>query len=92
MATMTDKEIELLKQQLEEKKKEIDVIYDKLVEAGVVPLPDDFLDEVAGGMTVIYHPAAPSPTPSGRTSFPRTSRVTYFVGADGRVHGRLIKG
>ena len=81
MATMTDKEIELLKQQLEEKKKEIDVIYDKLVEAGVVPLPDDFLDEVAGGMTVIYHPAAPSPTPSGRTSFPtKTGYVTVTNG------------
>ena len=37
MATMTNEEIEQLKQQLEEKKKEIDVIYDKLVEAGVVP-------------------------------------------------------
>ena len=75
MATMTDKEIELLKQQLEEKEKEIDVIYDKLVEAGVVPLPDDFLDEVAGGFGQwaglrTYSPVAPSPTPSGRTSFP----------------------
>lgn len=91
MATMTNEEIEQLKQQLEEKKKEIDVIYDKLVEAGVVPLPDDFLDEVSGGNRT-YGPVAPSPTPSDRTRSPRTSRVTYVVGADGRVHGRLIKG
>ena len=49
MATLTNQEIERLKQQLKEKQEEIRVIYDKLVEAGVVPVPDDILDSVAGG-------------------------------------------
>ncbi len=50
MATLTNQEIERLKQQLKEKQEEIRVIYDKLVEAGVVPVPDDILDSVAGGL------------------------------------------
>lgn len=77
MATMTEKEIEMLKQQLEEKKKEIDVIYDKLVEAGVVPLPDDFLDEVAGGCPPTVGVLAPSPTPSWRTAKPTKTFVLH---------------
>lgn len=90
MATLTNEEIELLKQQLEEKKKEIDLIYDKLVEAGVVPLPDDFLDEVSGGNRT-YGPVAPSPTPSGRTAKPRPGQVTTFVDANGIIHKRYIR-
>ena len=50
MATLTNQEIERLKQQLKEKQEEIRVIYDKLVEAGDVPVPDDILDSVAGGL------------------------------------------
>ena len=49
MATLTKHEIEQLKQQLKEKQEEIKAIYDQLVEAGVVPIPDDFLDGVSGG-------------------------------------------
>ena len=49
MATLTNQEIERLKQQLKEKQEEIRVIYDKLVEAGVMEMPDDALDQVAGG-------------------------------------------
>ena len=49
MAVLTSEEIGQLQQQLKEKTEEIKVIYDKLVDAGAVPLPDDFLDEVAGG-------------------------------------------
>ena len=49
MTTLSNEQIEQLKQQLKEKQEEIKVIYDKLIEAGVVPLPDDFLDNVAGG-------------------------------------------
>ncbi len=49
MATLTEQEIEQLQQQLKEKTKEVKEIYDKLVEAGAVPIADDFLDEVAGG-------------------------------------------
>ena len=49
MAVLSNEEIEQLKQQLKEKEEEVKVIYDKLVEAGVVPLPDDFLDDVSGG-------------------------------------------
>ena len=47
---MTDQEIAELKKQLEEKKEEVKALYDKLLEAGVVvELPEDLLDEVAGG-------------------------------------------
>ena len=49
MATLTEQEIEQLQQQLKEKTKEVKEIYDKLVEAGAVPIADDFLDTVAGG-------------------------------------------
>ena len=48
-AELTNEEIEQLKQQLKQKTEEIKDIYNKLVEAGVVPIPDDFLDDVAGG-------------------------------------------
>lgn len=50
MATLSNEEIEQLQQQLKEKTEELRVIYDKLVEAGVSPVPDDFLDNVAGGV------------------------------------------
>ena len=47
---MTNQEITELKKQLEEKKAELKAIYDKLTKAGVtVELPDDILEEVAGG-------------------------------------------
>ena len=49
MATLSNQEIEQLQQQLKEKSEEIKVIYNKLVEAGVVPLSDDILDIVGGG-------------------------------------------
>ena len=50
MATLSNEQIEQLKQQLKEKKEEVKAIYDKLVEAGEVELPDDYLDGVAGGL------------------------------------------
>lgn len=49
MATLTNEEIEQLQKQLKEKQKEFKEIYDKLVEAGAVEVPDDFLDSIAGG-------------------------------------------
>ena len=49
MATLTNEEIEQLKQQLKEKQEEIKELYGKLVEAGAIEIPDDFLDGVAGG-------------------------------------------
>ena len=49
MASLTNQEIERLKQLLEEKQKEVKVLYDKLMEAGAWPLDDDALDVVAGG-------------------------------------------
>lgn len=55
MATLTNAEIEQLKQQLKEKTEEIRVIYDKLIEAGAVEVPDDFLDGVAGGSSYDPH-------------------------------------
>ena len=66
MATLSNEEIEQLKQQLKEKQEEIKVLYGKLVEAGAVEVPDDFLDGVAGG-------GAHRPYPStGSTSGPST--------------------
>lgn len=50
MATLTNQEIEQLQQQLKQKTQEVKEIYDKLVEAGAVPVPDDFLDTVSGGI------------------------------------------
>lgn len=52
MSNLSNEEIEQLQQQLKEKTEEIRVIYDKLVEAGAVELPDDFLDGVAGGFSL----------------------------------------
>ncbi len=56
-AELTSEEIEQLQKQLKEKTEEIRVIYNKLSEAGVVPLPDDFLDSVAGGKTTTERPS-----------------------------------
>lgn len=61
MANLTKEEIEQLQQQLKEKTKEVREIYDKLVEAGIVPLADDFLDVVAGGSGGYYPTATPFP-------------------------------
>ena len=49
MEKLTTQEIENLQKQLREITEEIKQIYDKLVEAGAVPLPDGFLDDIAGG-------------------------------------------
>ena len=67
MANLTKEEIEQLQQQLKEKTKEVREIYDKLVEAGVVPLADDFLDVVAGGLGS-FRPNI-TPFPDERTSY-----------------------
>ena len=56
MAKLTEQEIEQLQQQLKEKLNEAKDIYDKLMEAGAVELPDDILDVVAGGL----HPVEPT--------------------------------
>lgn len=49
MAALTNKEIEELQEQLQKTKKEMQEIYQKLAEAGVAELADDFLDDVTGG-------------------------------------------
>ena len=49
MENLTPQEIEELTRQLKEKTEEVKQIYDKLVEAGAVPIPEDFLDDIAGG-------------------------------------------
>ena len=54
MATMTNEEIEQLQMQLKKKVEEVKEIYGKLVEAGAVPVPDDFLDEVVGGIAPAF--------------------------------------
>ena len=62
MATLTEQEIEQLQQQLKEKTKEVKEIYDKLVEAGSVPIADDFLDTVAGGLGGLFGPPTMPPS------------------------------
>ena len=57
MASLTNEEIEQLQKQLKEKQKEFKEIYNKLVEAGAMEVPDDFLDTVAGG-----YPGSPKTT------------------------------
>ena len=49
MAKLTKEEIAQLREELEQKTEEIKVIYNKLMDAGVIPLLDDFLDTVTGG-------------------------------------------
>ena len=49
MANLSNEEIEQLQQQFKEKAEELKVIYNKLVEAGVVQLPDAILDSIGGG-------------------------------------------
>ena len=68
MAQLTEQEIEQLKQQLSEKTQEIKAIYNKLMEAGVIPISDDFLDTVSGGLI--------TPIPTGK--LPTTTNPTTF--------------
>ena len=49
MATLSDAEIAAIQQQLRKKTQEMREIYAKLIEAGAVEVPDDYLDDVAGG-------------------------------------------
>ena len=63
MANISPQEIEELKKQMKEKTEEIRAIYSKLVEAGAVPLPDDILETIAGGLTPTS-PPIPSLPPS----------------------------
>ena len=65
---MTTAEVEQLKQQLSQKIGEVKSIYDKLMEAGVVPLSDDFLDTFSGGgggspLPTSFVPPPPPPPP-----------------------------
>ena len=62
MSSLSQQEIEDLTRQLKEKTEEIKLIYNKLVEGGVVPLPEDILASVAGGTS----PSSPAlgPIPS----------------------------
>ena len=50
MATLTKEQIEQLQQELKQKIEEIKVINGKLLDAGVIPMSDDYLDEVTGGL------------------------------------------
>ena len=64
MATLTDQEIEQLKEQLAQKTQEIKGIHNKLMEAGVIPFSDDFLDTVSGGLIGPHGTGTPTPTPT----------------------------
>lgn len=67
MATLTNEQIEQLQQELKQKIEEIKVINGKLLDAGVIPMSDDYLDEVTGGLLnppPTYHPDGLSGTGS----------------------------
>lgn len=49
MATLTTEQIEQKKQLLQEKVNEMNAICNELIEAGAIELPDDALDNAAGG-------------------------------------------
>ena len=49
MAVLSKQQIEQKKQLLEEKLKEVKALYDELMEAGAIELPDDALGQAAGG-------------------------------------------
>ena len=50
MATLTNEQIEQKKQLLAEKVKEMKAIYDELVEAGAIEIPEEALGDVGGGV------------------------------------------
>ena len=52
MAKVLPKEIEQLKEQLKQKVEEYRNIYAKLVESGGVELPEEVLDQIAGGLII----------------------------------------
>lgn len=56
MATLTNQQIEVKKQQLKQLAAEAEQLKNELVEAGAWPLDDDDLDQATGG---IYHLSAP---------------------------------
>ncbi|MBO4341086.1 MAG: hypothetical protein J5835_06630 [Bacteroidales bacterium] len=66
MANHSTQEIEELTRQLKEKTEEIRAIYSKLVEAGAVPIPDDILDTIVGGLE-----GTAAPLPTGSAAFVR---------------------
>jgi len=74
MATLTDQEIEQLKEQLAQKTQEIKGIHNKLMEAGVIPFSDDFLDTVSGGLIGPHGTGTPPPTTPTLTSDPYPER------------------
>ena len=56
MATLTNQQIEVKKQQLKQLAAEAEQLKNELVEAGAWPLDDDNLDQATGG---IYYLSAP---------------------------------
>ena len=57
MATLTNEQIEDKKQQLKQFAEEAKKLKDELVEAGALPMDEDDLDNVAGGLPLLYAPA-----------------------------------
>ena len=66
MATLTNEQIEQKKQQLKQLTEQAKALYDELVEAGVIELSEDDLDQAAGGFKwkFIAPPGPTSPTSS----------------------------
>ena len=49
MSTLTDKQIEQKKQLLSEKLNQMKSLFNELVEAGAIEIPEEYLTKVAGG-------------------------------------------
>ena len=61
-AGLSKDEIGQLKQQLKEKMDEYRDIYDQLVEVGGAELPEEILDQVAGGIVPVVPTSSPPST------------------------------
>ena len=55
MATLTAEQIEQKKQQLKQLTEQAKSLHDELVDAGALPLDDDHLDQVSGGVFDLFH-------------------------------------
>lgn len=69
MANKSSNEIELLKKLLKQKIEDYRTIYNKLVESGGVEIPEELLDQVAGGI-----PIAPTNSAIGASTTTGTDR------------------
>lgn len=63
MATLTAEQIEARKLQLKQLAREVRQLQEELVEAGAIELPDNELDQAAGGITYVFPGTVPPQIP-----------------------------